>query len=51
MEKKTIEQLLIELYDDKIINAGQYYLLTEAVKQKVRDVRTELETMLIQHGS
>lgn len=34
MEKKTIEQLLIELYDDKVISAAQYHQLLEAVKEK-----------------
>lgn len=43
MKDKTIEALLIELYDNKVISAAQYHLMTEAVKQKVRDVRKKLE--------
>lgn len=37
--KKTIEILLIELYDEKVITAVQYHQLLEAIKEKVRETQ------------
>ncbi len=37
--KKTIEELLVELYDDKIINAGMYFNLLGAVQDKAESIR------------